>query len=95
MKTENIFIEAETHITLVSKRGLNTHESRLSVKGKGSQRTKHIYQLRREKCDDVNSIKVQRAIDNANTICIAKAEIQGLKKASKNRRQMWAKKRKA
>lgn len=95
MEKQTVFIEAETHITLVSKRGENTHESRLSVKGKGSQRTKHIYQLRREKCDDVNSIKVQRAIDNDNTICIARAEIKILKNESKNRRQMWAKQRKA
>lgn len=87
--------EIESVIFIHSKKGQNTKEVNLSAKGKSSQRVKHHYQIKREICDSINSNRVQRSLDKENSILIAKKEVQKLKEQTKNRRSMFAAKRKA
>lgn len=87
--------EVESVIFIPNRKGQNTKEVNLSAKGKSSQRAKHHYQIKREICDTINTNKVQRSLDKENSILIAKKEVQKLKEQAKNRRAMFAAKRKA
>ena len=88
-------ISTEQYIYLKSNRGANVATERISAKGKSSHRRKAAMQVKTTTCDERNSINVQRAIDKVTSISIARADIQTLKHASKTRRKMWAKNRKA
>ena len=81
-------------IYLKTTRGQRLKSERVNVKGKASQRKLVLIQSKKAHLEDVNSTKVQRAIDRDNTILIAKKEVQKLKQASKNRRAQFAAKRK-
>ena len=81
-------------IYLKTTRGQRLKSERVNVKGKASQRKLVLIQSKKAHLEDVNSAKVQRAIDRDNTILIAKKEVQKLKQASKNRRAQFAAKRK-
>jgi hypothetical protein len=90
-KTMQILSEG---IYLKTTRGQRLKSERVNVKGKASQRKLVLMQSKKAHLEDVNSAKVQRAIDRDNTILIAKKEVQKLKQASKNRRAQFAAKRK-
>ena len=81
-------------IYLKTTRGQRLKSERVNIKGKASQRKLVLMQSKKASLEDINSAKVQRAIDRDNTILIAKKEVQKLKQASKNRRAQFAAKRK-
>lgn len=87
--------EIESVIFIPTKKGENTRAVNLSAKGKASQKAKHHYQIKREVIDSIHSNKVQKSLDKENSILIAKKEVQKLKEQTKNRRAMFAAKRKA
>lgn len=87
--------EVESVIFIPTKKGENTRDINLSAKGKSSQKAKHHYQIKREVIDSKHSNKVQRSLDKENSILIAKKEVQKLKEQTKNRRAIFAAKRKA
>jgi len=86
--------ELQSEIFIPTKRGENTKQVNLSAKGKSSQRAKHVFQMKIETVDAIHSKKTQRAIDKASKRKQASKEIEQLKKATKNRRAMFAAKRK-
>ena len=89
-----MFKELQSEIYIPTKRGENTKQVNLSAKGKSSQRAKHVFQMKIEAVDKAHSKKVQKSIDKVNTYKAKRKEIEQLKKATKNRRAMFAAKRK-